>query len=96
MNLELAQWLLGLAMLVLGVFLKSLHRKIDNSVSREEFNAAMKSMREDHERDRRELRDSMIKFETQMQSQNDLLIRLTTKMEILTNMRPFDKTFPGK
>src|SRR4030095_1106087 len=95
MTLELALWILGIAMAIIGFFLKSLHRKIDGAVSRDEFNAAMKSMRDDHERDRRELRDSMIKFESQMQNQNDLLIRVATKLELLTSMKPFNQTFPG-
>lgn len=102
MNTDIALYLLGLAMSALGIcmviigfFLRVLHRKIDTSVSQDEFNEAMKSMREDHERDRRELRESILMFQSKIESQNTLLVTVATKLELLTSMRPFNQTYPG-
>lgn len=97
---EVAFWIAGIVgtggVGMLGIFLKGLHHKIENSVSKEEFNAAMESMRKDHETERREIRENQIRIDEQLKQHHGLLVETATKLTLLTSMRPFDQTWGNR
>lgn len=97
MNDQVAIWVAGIvgtgAVSMLGFFLRGLYRKVENAVSKEEFNSAMQSMRDTHEKDRKELRESQIRIDEKLSQQSTLLVQVATKLELLTSMRPFDQTW---
>jgi len=83
MDAETAKWILGIAIAVIGFFLKSLHTKVDNAVSKMELAAVINELKKDHEQDRKELRENQINIFQQLQIQQQLLTQVATKVEML-------------
>lgn len=83
MDAETAKWILGIAIAIIGFFLRSLHTKVDNAVSKMELATMIESLKKDHENDRKELRENQINIFQQLQLQQQLLTQVATKMEML-------------
>lgn len=86
MDLETAKWIILILIGAIGVFLKSLHTKVENSIARSEFNSAMESMRKEHNTDRQELRDNQIKLFEKLDIQQQLLTQVATKVSMLAEL----------
>jgi len=96
MDQSTAVWLVGLfAVGALALFFKSMHSKIENAASKAELKAAIEMLKKEHETDRKELRDNQISIFTKLELQNQLLTQVATKLEMLTQMKPFDQTWKG-
>jgi len=100
MDQNTVNWIVGIlatgVISMLGLFLRGLHTKIENSVSRDEFMKIISDLKKEHETDRKELRDNQISIFTKLEVNNQLLTQVATKVEMLTQMRPFDQTWSGK
>lgn len=87
--IEAAKYIVTGLLMVLAVFLRTLHRKVEDSVSRPEFNEALKTMRSEHEADRRELRENQIKLFERLDLQQQLLTQVATKLAVIVEMGGF-------
>jgi hypothetical protein len=85
MDAETAKWILGAAIAIIGFFLKSLHTKVDNAVSKMELSLVISELKKDHEQDRKELRENQINIFQQLQIQQQLLTQVATKVEMLVS-----------
>lgn len=83
MDAETAKWVLGIAIAVIGFFLKSLHTKVDNAVSKMEMQSVIAELKKDHEQDRREFRDNQISMFQKLELQQQLLTQVATRVEML-------------
>lgn len=99
MDQTTVNWIVGIAATgaigLFGMFVKGVLTKVENSVSRTEFLAALEALRSEHQNDRKELRDNQVSIFNKLEVQNHILTKVETKMDMLTSMRPFDKTYPG-
>jgi len=99
MDQQTVNWIVGIlatgVITMVGVFLRGLHTKIENAVSRDEFMKIIEALKREHESDRKELRDNQISIFTKLEVNNQLLTQVATKVEMLTQMRPFDQTWTG-
>jgi hypothetical protein len=89
-------WVVGLGVVTaLGLFFRGLIVKIDNAISRREFNDAMKSMREEHQADRREWKDAMIRSDAKLDTLTAMTHRSCSKIDLIAQKMGFEKTWPG-
>lgn len=96
MDQSTAAWLVGLFVLgALSLFFKGMHSKIENSASKAELKAAIEALKMDHEADRKELRENQIAIFNKLEVSNLMLAQVVAKVELLTQMKPFDQTYPG-
>lgn len=86
MDLETAKWLILTLLGVVGFFLQGLHKKVEKSVAREEFNAAMDTLRKEHNADRQELRENQIKLFEKLDLQQQLLTQVATKISVMAEL----------
>lgn len=99
MSQETVNWIVGLVALgfigMTCIFLKSLHSKIEGSVSTETFNATIAALRSEYGNDRKEIRENQIKIFERLEAQQQILTKLLTTLEIMKELRPFDQTWPS-
>jgi len=89
MDLETAKWVIIAMLGIIGYFGKTLHTKVEKAVEREEFNTAMKALRDEHNTDRQELRDNQIKLFEKLDIQQQLLTQVATKIAVMLEMGKF-------
>lgn len=100
MSDEVAKWIVGLVAAggigALTMFIKSLVDRINNSVSRTEFYRVIQEIKDSQESMRKELRENQISLFNKIDIQQSTLSGVVAKLDLLTSMRPFDQTFPGR